>query len=123
MVQELVDYIQRFAKTEYPTVYGIASMGLSWTALKMDRSDSDQPETLVPWRTDVASNESFLALKAVVDEIRAMTGQVWLSYFAVFCSLDNYLRRLCPHRPLTLPAPNPLLKTRFPLGFMYIPSL
>ena len=51
-------------------------MGLSWTALKMDKAGSHQLTTLVPWHDDVVSNESFLFLKTVVDEIHAMTGQV-----------------------------------------------
>jgi len=76
MTQELVGFIERFAKTKYPTVYGIASMGFSWTALKMDRTDPDQPTTLVPWNDDVMSDESFLALKAVADEIHAMAHQL-----------------------------------------------
>ena len=122
VVEELVDCIRRLAKTGYPTTYGIASMDPPWIVLKMDSTDSDQPTTLVPWRTDIVSDESFLALKTVV-EIHALTGQVWLSYSVVFWSFDNSLRRLYPHRPPTVPnPPNPTPLTPFS-KFMYLPLL
>ena len=74
VVGELVGYIEeRFTETGYPTIYGIAGIGPSWTALKMDRTGSHQPTTLVPWHDSVMSNKSFLAFMAVAEEIHAMT--------------------------------------------------
>ena len=112
-VQELVNYIKEcFRETGYPTIYGIAGIDFTWTALKINRTDPNQPITLVPWYGALVSNTPFLFLKAVANEIHKMTEQVWLSYFTVFWPLDNSLRRLYPHRPLTVPIPhNPLLKT------------
>ena len=74
VVKELVDYIEeRLTKTKYPAIYGIAGIGLWWTALKMGGAGSRRLTTLVPWNDNVASNESFLSLKTVVDEIHAMS--------------------------------------------------
>ena len=74
---ELVEFIkERFSQTQYQTIYGIGGVGLSWTALKVDKMDFDRPMTIVPRRGNVTSNESFSRLKAVADEIYAMT-RVW----------------------------------------------
>ena len=98
VVRELVAYIgERFTETGYPTIYGIAGIGPSWTALKMDKAGSRQLTTLVPWHDNVMSNESFLAFEAVADEIHAMTKQVWLPYFTVFWSLYDSPHGLYPH--------------------------
>ena len=73
---ELVEFIkERFSQTQCPTIYGIGCVGLSWTALKVDK-DSNQPVVIVPRRTLVTSNESFSHLKAVADEVYGMT-RVW----------------------------------------------
>jgi len=74
VVQELVDCIKgRFTGAGYPTIYGVAGIGLSWTALKISQTGSRQATTLVSWRSDIMSEESFLSLKAVADEIGVMT--------------------------------------------------
>ena len=67
---------ERFSQTRYPTIYGIGGVGLSWTALKVDKIDFDRLMIIVPRRGNVTSNESFSRLKVVADEIYAMT-RVW----------------------------------------------
>ena len=85
-VKELVDYIEeRLTKTKYPAIYGIAGIGLWWTALKMGQAGSRQLTTLVPWNDNVASNGSFLSLKTVADEIHAMTKRVWPQFLLIIC--------------------------------------
>jgi hypothetical protein len=70
---ELAEFIkERFSQTQYLTIYGIGGVGLSWTALKVDKTDFDRPMIIVPRRGNVTSNESFSLLKAVADEIYAM---------------------------------------------------
>ena len=65
---------------EKPTIYRITGVGFLWMALKMDMTGPDQPTTLVPWNNNVMSDKSFLALKAITDEIHVMACQVWLSF-------------------------------------------
>ena len=54
---ELVKYIEeRFDETEFSSIYGLGSIGLSWTVFRMDRAGSHQPQILVPWRSNVTSS-------------------------------------------------------------------
>jgi len=81
-VQELVNHIKEcFEETKYPTIYGIAGIGFTWTALKINRTDSDHPITLVPWYGALVSKTPFSSLEAVANEVHKMTKQVWLLIF------------------------------------------
>ena len=75
---ELLEYIEdHFSKTQYPTIYGIGGIGFSWTILKVDRAGSNRPTIIVPWQGHITSNQSYLLLKNITDEIHAMSAQVW----------------------------------------------
>ena len=74
VVKDLVDYVEdRFTETRYPAIYGIVGIGLWWTALRIDKTGLNQSPTLVPWYDNAVSNKSFLFLKTIADEVRAMT--------------------------------------------------
>ncbi|KDR71282.1 hypothetical protein GALMADRAFT_213966 [Galerina marginata CBS 339.88] len=74
LTTELVEYIEkRFEETKFSCVYGLGSIGLSWTAFRVDKAGSYNPRILVPWRSNVTSSWAFDTLKDIVSEIHKMT--------------------------------------------------
>ena len=74
VMKELVEYIEeRFDETKFSSIYGIGGIGLSWTAFRMDRVGSHQPQILVPWRSNITSSWAFDTLKVIVSDIDEMT--------------------------------------------------
>ena len=80
VMKELVEYIEeRFDETKFSSIYGIGGIGLSWTAFRMHRAGSHQPQILVPWRSNITSSWAFDTLKAIASDIDKMTAprEVW----------------------------------------------
>jgi len=80
VMKELVEYIEEwFDETKFSSIYGIGGIGLSWTAFRMDRAGSHQPQILVPWRSNITSFWAFNTLKVIVSDIDKMTAlhEVW----------------------------------------------
>jgi len=74
VMKGLVEYIEeRFDETKFSSIYGIGGIGLSWTAFRMDRVGSHQPQILVPWRSNITSSWAFDTLKVIVSDIDEMT--------------------------------------------------
>jgi hypothetical protein len=74
VVKEIVDYIEeRFDQTNFPSIYGIAGIGLSWTCFRMDRTGGSDPHILVEWRSTVTTTADYDLLCQVVSEIHNMT--------------------------------------------------
>jgi hypothetical protein len=80
VMKELVEYIEeRFDETKFSSIYGVGGIGLSWTAFRMDRAGSHQPQILVPWRSNITSSWAFDTFKTIVSDIDKMTAphEVW----------------------------------------------
>ena len=73
--RELVEYIEeRFEETEFTTIYGIAGIGLSWSAFKMSVNGSSEPELVFGWTSNVTSAASFNRMGELALMIDQMTG-------------------------------------------------
>ncbi|MCL6362612.1 hypothetical protein EXT49_21680, partial [Pectobacterium polaris] len=69
-----------FDETEFPDIYSITSVGLSWAGTKMEEpktekylDGSEKPESLVDWTTNMASAVSFEKLKSIAGKVHSMT--------------------------------------------------
>ena len=73
VMAELVEYIEeQLDETKFSSIYGLGGIGLTWTAFRMDRAGSHQPQILVPWQSDVTSSWAFDTLKDIVSDIHKM---------------------------------------------------
>ena len=72
---ELVEYIkERFGETEFPTIYAIAGIGLSWSAFKMSQAGPPEPELVYGWTSNVTAAGSFSRMGELAFMIDQMTG-------------------------------------------------
>jgi hypothetical protein len=78
--QELTEYIkERFGESQFKTIYAIGSIGLSWSAYKMQVSGPPELETVFEWAsniTDAASYERMARLGTMIDGMTGTTRRV-----------------------------------------------
>jgi len=60
VVSDLTTYIEgRFDLTQYNTIYGLGGIGLNWMVCKMEKSGQHVPQTILDWRGDISSDQSY----------------------------------------------------------------
>jgi hypothetical protein len=72
--KELVEYIEeRFDETDFPVIYAIAGIGLSWAAYKMEKTGSHELKALTEWSSNVTSARDYTSLAGIASVVHEMT--------------------------------------------------
>lgn len=70
VLSDLTTYIEgRFDLTQYNTIYGLGGIGLNWMVCKMEKSGQHVPQTILGWRADISSDQSYTDFAEVADKI------------------------------------------------------
>jgi hypothetical protein len=80
---ELVDYIDdrfEFDETQFPTIYGICGIGLSWVIYKFSKNEAtlhpSKRELVMDWTSNVTAAASYTSMQELAAQIDAMSGTV-----------------------------------------------
>ncbi|KAI6042236.1 hypothetical protein EDC04DRAFT_2661638 [Pisolithus marmoratus] len=75
--EELAAYIEeRFAATNFSTIYAIGGIGLSFVVYKMEKDGPPEPELVFRWSPNVTTAASFRKMARLASMVDQMTGTV-----------------------------------------------
>jgi len=70
ILEHLTESIQaQLHETRYNTIYGLGAIGLHWMVCKMEKDGLPVPTTVVDWRDDISSDQSYDTFGAVAASI------------------------------------------------------
>ncbi|TDL17550.1 hypothetical protein BD410DRAFT_843580 [Rickenella mellea] len=70
IMQELTAYIEgRLDMTEYSMIYGLAGIGVHWTACYMKKAGGPNPVIVQPWHDDITSAQGYNLMQAFANTV------------------------------------------------------